>query len=104
MYGKYMRDLNIAGFSVHSDAVIRFRASDHKPFTGDLLVAVGRYARFWDAQDAILKLVGRRDEKVHDLQSLEVDNKLTDDPVCRVNFDYFTTTIVLIFIVINNQC
>jgi len=52
-------------------------------------VAVGRYARFWDAQDAILKLVGRRDEKVHDLQSLEVDNKLTEDPVCSV-FDIGT--------------
>jgi len=89
MYGKVMRDINIGGFSVQSDAVIRFRTTDHKPLTGDLLVAVGRYARFWDAQDAILKLVGRRDEKVHDLQSLEVDNKLTEDPVCSV-FDIGT--------------
>ena len=89
MYGKYMRDINIGGFSVLSDAVIRFRTTDNKPFTGDLLVAVGRYARFWDAQDAILKLVGRKDDKVHDLQSFEVDNKLTEDLIGSV-FDIGT--------------
>ena len=89
MYGKYMRDINISGFFVQIDAVIRFRKSDHKPFTGDLLVAVDRYARVYDAQEAIKKMVSRKDHKVHDLESLEFDNKLTEDPVGRV-FDIGT--------------
>jgi len=84
MYGKFMRDINIGGFSVLSDAVIRFRAKDHKPLTGDLLVAVGRYARVYDAQEAIRKMVRRKDGKVHGLQSLEFDNTLTEDPVCHL--------------------
>jgi len=84
MYGNYMRDINISGFFVQIDAVIRFRKSDHKLLTGDLLVAVGRYARFYNAQELILKLVERKDDKVHGLESLEFDNKLTEDPVCRV--------------------
>jgi len=84
MYGRLMRDINIGGFSVLSDAQIRFRARDHKPLTGDLLVAVGRYVRVNDAQEAVKKMFLRKDHKVYDLQSLEFDNKLTEDPVCRV--------------------
>ena len=103
MYGRLMRDLNIGGFSVLSDAQIRFRARDHKPLTGDLLVAVGRYARVYDAQEAIRKMVLRKDHRVHGLQSLEFDNTLTEDPVRRMIFDHFTITIVMIFIIIQNQ-
>ena len=84
MYGRFMRDVNIGGFSVLSDAVIRFRAKDHKPLTGDLLVAVGRYVKVYDAQEAIKKMVARKDHKVNDLQSIEFDNKLTEDPVCHL--------------------
>jgi len=84
MYGRFMRDINIGGFSVLSDAVIRFRAKDHKPLTGDLLVAVGRYVKVYDAQEAIKKMVARKDHKVNDLQSIEFDNKLTEDPVCHL--------------------
>jgi len=103
MYGRLMRDINIGGFSALSDAQIRFRARDHKPLTGDLLVAMGRYVRIGDAHDAIRKMVSREDDKVDGLQSLEFDNTLTEDPVCRMIFDHFTTTIVMIFIIIQNQ-
>jgi len=44
MYGKRMRDVHIAGFSVQSDAVVRFRSSDGKVAVADLLVGVGKYA------------------------------------------------------------
>jgi len=98
MYSRLMRDLNINGFSMLSDAQIRFRARDHKPLTGDLLVAVGRYVRFPDAQEAVKKMFLRKDHKVYDLQSLEFDNKLTEDPVCHIKMHYFTTTIVLILL------
>jgi len=114
MYGKKMRDVNIGGFSVLSDDVIRFRTSDHKPFTAYLLVAVGRYLRVADAHDAIKKMVGRKDDKTNDLVSLEFDNKLTEDPVCRIFFIIFvplrhlrkviwTALVVLDFIIVQNQ-
>jgi len=89
MYGKKMRDVNIGGFSVLSDAVIRFRTSDHKPFTAYLLVAVGRYLRVGDAHHAIKKMVARKDDKIHGLESLEFDNKLTEDPVCHIKISLF---------------
>jgi len=53
MYGKKMCDVHMAGFSMESDAVIRFRKSDGKVAVGDLLVGLGRYTRFADAQDII---------------------------------------------------
>jgi len=84
IYGKYVKDINIGGFSVQSDAVVRFRKRDHKPFTGDLLVAVDRYGTTGEAHKAIKKMVDRRDHRVHDLLSLEMDNTLTEEPVCHL--------------------
>jgi len=91
IYGKKMRDVHIAGFSVESDAVIRFRSSDGKVAVGDLLVGVGRYADFKHAQLAIYKLIDASDEKVLDLESLEVDKELFDQKVCTFlnNFKLF---------------
>jgi len=83
IFGKYMKDINIGGFSVQSDAVVRFRKRDHKPFTGDLLVAVDRYGTTGEAHKAIKKMIDRKDHKVHDLKSLEIDNTLTEEPVCH---------------------
>jgi len=96
MYGKYMKDINIGGFSVVSDAVIRFRRSDNKPLTGDLLVAVGRYGKLYEAQETIKRMVKRKDHKVNDLKSFEIDNKLTEDPVCYV-FDIGTYDFLISF-------
>ena len=76
MYGKKMCDVHMAGFAMESDAVIRFCKSDGKVAVGDLLVGVGRYARFADAQDTILKFIERKDNKIDDLRSLEVDDTL----------------------------
>jgi len=78
MYGKKMRDVHIAGFSVESDAVIRFRSSDGKVVVVDLLVAIGRYSRTDKAQDAMVKLIYRNDEMAKDLMSIQVDKSLTD--------------------------
>jgi hypothetical protein len=78
MYGKKMRDVHIAGFSMESDKVIRFRSSDGKVAAVDLLVAIGRYSRTDKAQDAMLKLIDRNDEMVKDLMSIQVDKSLTD--------------------------
>jgi pyruvate/2-oxoglutarate dehydrogenase complex dihydrolipoamide dehydrogenase (E3) component len=73
-----MRDVHIAGFSMESDKVIRFRSSDGKVAAVDLLVAIGRYSRTDKAQDAMLKLIDRNDEMVKDLMSIQVDKSLTD--------------------------
>ena len=91
MYGKKMRDVHMAGFSVQSDAIVRFRSSDGKVAVGDLLVGVGRYADFKHAQLAIYKLIDASDEKVLDLESLEVDKELFDQKVCTFlnNFKLF---------------
>jgi len=78
MYGKKMRDVHMAGFSVQSNAVIRFRRSDGKVVVVDLLVAIGRYSRTDKGQDAMLKLIERNDEMVKDLLSIQVDKSLTD--------------------------
>jgi hypothetical protein len=81
MYGKRMRDVHIAGFSVESDAVIRFRTRDGKVAVGDLLVGVGMYGKFGHAQEAIYKFIEKFDDKVSDLESLEVDKEV-DQKVC----------------------
>jgi len=57
MYGKKMRDVHMAGFSVESDKVIRFRSSDGKVAVGDLLVGVGRYSSVKLAQKAIYTMM-----------------------------------------------
>jgi hypothetical protein len=88
MYGKKMRDIHIVGFSVESDAVIRFRSSDGKVAVGDLLVGVDKYSCFKVAQRAICKMIEDKDCKVSDLDSLEVDKELFDQKVCTF-LNYF---------------
>jgi hypothetical protein len=78
MYGKKMRHIHMAGFSVESDSVIRFRSSDSKVAVADLLVGVGRYSRIDKGQDVMAKLIDRNDDMVKDLISIEVDKSLTD--------------------------
>jgi len=78
MYGKKMRDVHMAGFSVESDAVIHFRKREGKVVVGDLLVGVGKYGRVANAQDAILKMIELKNDKVTDLESMEVDKTLID--------------------------
>jgi hypothetical protein len=82
MYGKKMRDVHIAGLSMESDKVIRFRSSDGKVAVGDLLVGVGRYSFVHIAQKAIYKMIEDNDDKVSDLDSLVVDHDLFDQKVC----------------------
>jgi len=81
MYGKKTRDVHMAGFSVQSDGVVRFRTSDGKVAVADILVVVGKYDKFEDAQEAIYTLIGCYDVKIQDLESLEVDKEL-DEQVC----------------------
>jgi len=81
MYGKKMRDVHIAGFSVKSDAIVRFRRSDGKVVVADIMVAVGKYGKFGHAQEAIYKLMVNCDDKVSDLESIVVDKEL-DQKVC----------------------
>jgi len=76
MYGKKMRDIHIAGFSVESDAVVRFRSSDGKVAVADLLVGVCRHGDVKNAQLAIYNLIEHSDDKISDLGSLEVDKEL----------------------------
>jgi len=83
MYGKKMRDVHIAGFSVQSDAVIRFRSSDDKVAVGDLLVGVGTYGKLGHAQEALYKLIEKSDDKISDLDSLELDKEI-DQKVCTL--------------------
>jgi len=89
MYGKKMRDVHIAGFSVESDAVIRFRSSDGKVAVADLLVGVGRFARFSEAQRMMSNLIDINDNKINDLGSLEVDRNLTDQVIFNFNLYWY---------------
>jgi hypothetical protein len=84
MYGKKMRHIHMAGFFLESDEVIRFRSSDGKVAVADVLVAVGRYVDVKHAQVAIYKLIDANDDKVLDLDTLEVDNELFDQKVCTL--------------------
>ena len=81
IYGKKMRDVHIAGFSVESDAVIRFRSSDGKVVITDLLVGVGMYANVKEAHDAMSLMFGNQDKMIARLESLEVDEKLLENEV-----------------------
>jgi len=76
MYGKKIHDVHMPGFSVQSDFVVRFRSSDGKVAVGDLLVGVGKYEQFAHAKEAIYKLIENSEDKVSDLESLEVDKEL----------------------------
>ena len=87
-----MRDVHIAGFSVESDAVIRFRTRDGKVAVGDLLVVMDRYPSVKNAQEAIFNLIDKNDGKLSDLGSLEVDKELFDQKVCAFSNYYFFCT------------
>jgi len=89
MYGKKMRDVHIAGFSMESDAVIRFRRSDGKVVVGDLLVGVRRFARFSEAQRMMSNLIDIKDNKINDLGSLDVDKKLVDEVIFNLNLCWY---------------
>jgi hypothetical protein len=89
MYGKKMRDVHIAGFTVESDKVIRFRSSDGKVAVGDLLVGVGRFARFSEAQRMMSNLIDIKDNKINDLGSLEVDMNLVDQVIFDFNLYWY---------------
>jgi hypothetical protein len=78
MYGKRMRDVHIAGFTVKSDAVIRFRTRDGKVAVADILMVMGRYSRIDKGTVAMANMIARQDEMVKDLLSIEVDKSLTD--------------------------
>jgi len=86
MYGKMMKDIHMGGFSVENncldDRVIRFRKRDHKTAVADMLVAMGRYAKVKTAQEIIFKMIERKDNKIKDLESLEVDMDLLENKVC----------------------
>jgi len=73
-----MRDVNIIGFSVESDHVIRFRLPDSKVDVGDLLVGFGMYKVSSVGQNVIFGLIERNDEKVTCLESLEIDKTLIE--------------------------
>ena len=87
MYGKKMCDVHMAGFTMESDHVIRFRKRDGKVVVGDLLVGMGKYGRVASAQDSILKMIELKNDKVTDLESMEVDKTLID--MVRVYFQSF---------------
>jgi len=86
MYGKKMKHIHLGGFSVEmnsvGDRVIRFRKRDHKTAVADVTVAMGRYGKVGDAQEMILKMFQRKDDKVKDLESLEIDMDLLENKVC----------------------
>jgi len=86
MYGKHVHDIHLGGFSVEmdcvNDRVIRFRKNDHKTAVADMLVAMGRYAKVKTAQEIILKMIERKDDKIKDLESLEIDMDLLENKVC----------------------
>ena len=78
MYGKRMRDVHMARYSIESDEIIRFRKRDDKAEVTGLLVGVGRFSRTDNAQDFMIKLIDRNDEMLKDLESIEVDKTLTN--------------------------
>jgi len=78
MYGKNMRNIHMAGFSVESDAVIRFRSSDGKVAVADVLVGVGKFNRLDNAVRSITYFIGNNDDIVKDLNSMEIDKTLSE--------------------------
>jgi len=81
MYGKQLRDVHIAGFSVLSDEVIRFRSRDDKVSVGDLLVGVRKYSSVGKAHETIFGWMQSDNDILKDLDSLEVDKNLFDRKV-----------------------
>jgi hypothetical protein len=73
MYEKKMRDVDLAAFSVESDAVIRFRTRDCKVAVVDVLVGMGKHETLEAAQEAIWTMIEHDDVKIRDLESLEAE-------------------------------
>jgi len=82
MYGKKMCDVHMAGLSIESDRVIRFRSSDGKVAVGDLLVGMGKYVSVSKAQELIFNWIDIKHHILNDLESLEVDKELMEKKVC----------------------
>jgi hypothetical protein len=74
MYGKKLRDVHLAGFIVDSDALIHFCSRLHTPRAADMLVGVGRFTSYWNANRALQKWIKNDDEPVKGLSSLVQDN------------------------------
>ena len=77
-----MKYIHMGGVSVENnrldDRVIRFRKSDNKVVMPEMLVVLGRYDSYKNANCAVLKLISSKDDKVTDLTSLEIDTTLFD--------------------------
>jgi len=82
VYGKKMKYIHMGWVSVENnrldDRVIRFRKSDNKVVMPEMLVVLGRYDSYKNANSAVLKLISSKDDKVTDLTSLEIDTTLFD--------------------------
>ena len=95
MYGKKMRDVHIAGYSVQSDVVIRFRTRDGKVAVADLLVGVGKYVSVSKAQETMMKFIQSKDERIRGLD-IEVDTKYTDEVLFNFNIYWYKTIFKII--------
>ena len=84
MYGKWIRDVPLDGFSVKKQAVVRFRSSDDKVAAADVLVALNRYGYVHLAHKAIYTMIEKGDDKVSDLYSMEVVKGLFEQKVCTL--------------------
>ena len=82
LYGKRMSDIHLAGFLVETnsvdDRVIRFRKRDHKTAVADMLVVLGKYDIYKNANRAVLNMISSKNDKITDLTSLEIDKTLSD--------------------------
>ena len=82
MYGKKVKDVHMGGFSVQNrgldDRVIRFRKRDHKTAVADMLVVLGKYESYQNANRAVLNMISNKNDKVTDLTTLEIDTTLSD--------------------------
>jgi len=85
LYGKKMRDVHMAGFSVDSDAIIRCCSRDHTVSVADMLVGVGRFGFHSSANRALLKMIKCEDKKLEGLTSL-VEDKTKFDTVSSLFF------------------
>jgi hypothetical protein len=81
MYGKKLCDMYLAMFSVKSNMVIRFRKSDHKVVVADMLVGMERYAAYNVANRAVQNFIAKKDNRISDLPSVEVDKTLSAEQV-----------------------
>jgi len=81
MYGKKLCDMHLAMLSVKSNMVIRFRKSDHKLVVADMLVGMGRYDAYNVANRAVQNFIAKKDDRISDLASVEVDKTLSAEQV-----------------------